>query len=251
MKFVGVDLAADPRRTGLAVIRGEDGCMIEHLTVGAGDEAIIQAAQSAQRVGVDVPLGWPTSFVDLLTAHAAGTLPTPESTGPEWRRNLAMRATDLAVHQHTGLTPLSVSTDRIAHPALRWAGMEARLRDLGVDTARDGSGVICEVYPAAALRCWSLPYRGYKAAKNAGPRAELVELLRQRWTWLDWNSKEDLCVADDNALDAVLAAVIAREIAFGRCEAPPAELRESTRREGWIWLPKEESPADTCQSEDS
>lgn len=248
MKFVGVDLAADPRRTGLALISGQDRCTLEHLTVGAGDDAIIERAQSAMRVGVDVPLGWPGKFVDLLASHAAGTLPAPDSTGPEWRRSLAMRATDLAVHRRTGLTPLSVSTDRIAHPALRWAGIEAHLRDLGVDTTRDGSGVICEVYPAAALRCWSLPHRGYKAAKNAGPRAELVELLRQRWTWLDWNGQEELCKADDNALDAVLAAVIAREIELGRCEAPPAELRRTARREGWIWLPREEEPAGTCRS---
>lgn len=251
MKFVGVDLAADPRRTGLAVIGGEDRCTIGHLIVGAEDEDIIEAVQSAERAGVDVPLGWPEKFVDLLSAHAAGNLPAPDSTGAEWRRGMAMRATDLAVHRSTGLTPLSVSTDRIAHPALRWAGIEAHLRGLGVDTARDGSGVICEVYPAAALRCWSLPHRGYKAAKNAGPRVELVDLLQQRWTWLDWNGQEDLCMADDNALDAVLAAVIAREIELGRCAAPPAELRGTARREGWIWLPQEEGPAGTCRNGDT
>lgn len=249
MKFVGVDLAADPRRTGLAVINGDGRCMIEQLSVGAEDSHIIRAVRSAQRVGVDVPLGWPEKFIDLLTAHAAGALRAPDSTGPEWRRGLAMRATDLAVHWRTGLTPLSVSTDRIAHPALRWAGIEARLRDLGVETARDGSGVICEVYPAAALHCWSLPHRGYKSAKNAGPRAELVELLRQRWTWLDWNGQEALCVADDNALDAVLAAVIAREIEFHRCVAPPAEFRGTARREGWIWLPEETGAQRAAQRE--
>jgi predicted nuclease with RNAse H fold len=251
MVFVGVDLAADPRRTGLAIINDGDRCVLEHVTVGVGDEVIIGAAQSAERVGVDIPLGWPERFVELLRAHTAGALAAPDSTGPEWRRGLAMRATDLVVHRRTGLTPLSVSTDRIAHPALRWAGIEAHLRELGVDTTRDGSGVICEVYPAAALRCWSLPYRGYKTAKNSGPRAELVKLVRQQWTWLDWNGHEELCVTDDNALDAVLAAVIAREIELGRCEAPPAELRSTAHREGWIWLPREEEPAGTCQGCDN
>ena len=61
------------------------------------------------------------------------------------------------MHRRTGLTPgWSVATDRIAHPALRWAGIEARLRDRGLDAARDGSGMLCEVYPAAALQIWVL-----------------------------------------------------------------------------------------------
>jgi hypothetical protein len=149
-----------------------------------------------------------------------------------------MRFTDREVHRRTGLTPLSVSTDRIAHPALRWAGIEARLRDSGFGVARDGSGVVCEVYPAAALRCWSLTHRGYKGPKNAGERADLVVALSETLTWLDWNGHQDQCAADDNALDAVLAALVAREAARGRCAPPPEELREVVCREGWIWLPQ-------------
>lgn len=95
-----------------------------------------------------------------------------------------MRHTDRAVHERTGLTPLSVATDRIAHPALRWAGIEARLREQGIDTARDGSGLICEVYPAAALRLWHLPQ-----GRAAELPAQLRELAREEgWIWLPLSS---------------------------------------------------------------
>lgn len=240
MDFVGVDLAAQPRRTGLAVLREADGSVVvEVARSGAEDDDLLAVIPGSAKTGVDVPLGWPDRFVDLVTAHAAGTLCPPDSTGDAWRRDLAMRATDLSVHQRTGLTPLSVSTDRIAHPALRWAGIEARLRASGLDVSRDGSGTICEVYPAAALRAWSLPHRGYKGTKNAAPRSELVAALSRTIPALDWNGHRELCTADDDALDAVLAALIAREVAQGRAEPPPQELREVARREGWIWVPRE------------
>lgn len=244
MAFVGIDMAADPRRTGIARLReAVDECMIESVEVGADDDTLVATISSARKVGVDVPLGWPQRFVELLGLHADSALPVPPSTGAEWRRDLAMRATDREVHRRTGLTPLSVSTDRIAHPALRWAGIEARLRESGIDTARDGSGRICEVYPAAALHRWSLPHRGYKGPENLTPRTELVAALSQALPWLDWNGHREQCAADDDALDAVVAALIAREVERGRGEPPPRSLRAAARREGWIWIPRHRSQA--------
>lgn len=238
-RFVGIDLAAQARSTGMAVlVEHADGVRVERTQLGVEDEDLLEAVQGVQKTGVDVPVGWPRGFVELLTAHAARELRAPASTGGEWRRGLAMRATDLVVHERTGLTPLSVSTDRIAHPALRWAGIEARLRDRGIDASRDGSGVLCEVYPAAALRLWELPHRGYKGARNTAARAALVTALEEALPWLDWNGHRSLCQAQDDALDAVLAALVAREVEAGRAVAPPARLRELARQEGWIWLPR-------------
>lgn len=119
----------------------------------------------------------------------------------------------------------------------RWAGLEARLRERGIDVARDGSGVVFEVYPAAALHCWSLTHRGYKGAQNAPGRSALAAELVEKTPWLDWNGYRDLCVRDDNALDAVVAALITREAFLGSCEPPTDENREVARQEGWIWLP--------------
>lgn len=240
--YVGIDLAADPRRTGIAVLADSGTCTVESVRVGADDGDIVAVVRGADRVGVDVPLGWPRAFVDYVSAHSAGTQPALDDPGPAWRRNLAMRVTDREVHRRTGLTPLSVSTDRIAHPALRWSGIESRLRDGGIDAARDGSGVVCEVYPAAALRCWSLPHRGYKGVTNEAARRDLVGSLAGNLPWLQWDEHRELCTADDNALDAVLSALVAREVDRGRCEPPPSELQQLARQEGWIWLPDTPAP---------
>ena len=240
--YAGIDLAAQPRRTGLAVLRtGAGAGALERVQVGAEDDELVDAVTAAVKTGVDVPLGWPRRFVELLAAQAAGALEAPESTGDDWRRDLAMRATDRAVQRRTGLTPLSVSTDRIAHPALRWAGIEARLRARGTAVPRDGAGAVCEVYPAAALKVWGLPHRGYKGARNAASRAALVEALEARLPGLDWNGHRALCASSDDALDAVLAALVAREVAHGRAVAPQATELGLARQEGWIWLPGDPS----------
>ncbi|RBP66064.1 uncharacterized protein DUF429 [Brevibacterium sanguinis] len=205
MTFAGIDLAAEADRTGLAIL-GEVGssCVIERVHVGVDDDAIVAEFLAAECVGVDMPLGWPVSFVDFVTAHTNGTLPRPESSGREWRKSLAMRTTDLVVRRRTGSTPLSVSTDRIARAAMRSARVEARLRDAVVPVARDGSDRIVEVCPAAGLKCWSMVNRGYKGSANLIRRSELV----------------------------------VRAAATGGCEPPPEDLRDVTRREGWIWLPR-------------
>lgn len=236
--YAGVDLAADPKRTGLAVVRAEPTrLVVESVRVGATDDDVIHAVHHSDGAGIDVPFGWPDPFVSFICAHAAGRATAPPDTDPQWRRGMAQRTTDRHVHARTGLTPLSVSTDRIAYPALRWAALEGRLRNDGLPVPRDGSGRTSEVYPAAALARWGLPHRGYKAAKNAAGRRTLLARLGLLLPWLSWEGHETTCQADDNALDAVLAALVAREIDLGRCEAAPPELSAVVAREGWVWIP--------------
>lgn len=239
-RFLGLDLAAQDRRTGLAVLCEQDqgALILDEARTGVDDGLIAEQVRRAEKVGVDVPLGWPRRFVELLAAHAQGVLEPPASTGDEWRRSMAMRETDRDVHARTGVMPLSVSTDRIAHPALRWAGIEARLRDEGVPAARDGSGRICEVYPAATLRLWGLPHRGYKGVDARAARRGIVDALGRRFPRLRWNGHDTACVEADDALDAVIAALMAREVSRGRAAPAPAPLRESALSEGWIWLPE-------------
>ncbi|MEO6713138.1 MAG: DUF429 domain-containing protein [Mycobacteriales bacterium] len=82
--------------------------------------------------------------------------------GDRWRAFLANRETDRAVHQAVGLWPLSVAADRIGLAAMRAAGLLADLADAGRAVDRAGTGVVVEVYPAASLKVWGLPHKGYK-----------------------------------------------------------------------------------------
>lgn len=237
----GIDLAADPRKTGLAVLREEGHVVrLDDVHVGASDDDVLAAIIPASKTGVDVPFGWPRRFVDLVAGHQAGYLESPAHTGPDWRRAVLYRETDLEVRRQVGKTPLSVAADKIAYPAIRWAAIAARLREQDIPTPRDGSGVACEVYPGAALAAWGFGAQRYKKAAGALARGELVEALSAHWPWLDWAGHEDVCAASDDALDAVIAAVIAREVLLGRAIAPRAELAAAAADEGWIWLPTPE-----------
>ncbi|MGB7979340.1 MAG: DUF429 domain-containing protein [Candidatus Nanopelagicales bacterium] len=240
MITVGVDLSAQADGTGLAVLGwSESGAVrVTALRVGVGDHALIEAMATADKVGVDCPFGWPEAFVDLVLAHRARNLAAPASSGREWRRGLALRETDRVVHARTGLTPLSVSADRIGHAAMRWAAIAARLAATGVDTRRDGSELLAEVYPAAALKVWGLTHRGYKRAANVAARGALVEALCVAAPWLDLGDFELLVRQSDDALDAVLCALVARAVAIGATSPPagPGAIA-AAGTEGWIHVP--------------
>lgn len=240
--YAGVDLAAEPQKTAAAtLVEDAGGVRIVQLRLGAEDADILGLVQGAAKTGVDVPLGWPAAFVELVSAHARGQQPVPESTDRAWRRSLALRVTDRAVHESIGSYPLSVAADLIAYPAFRWAGIEASLRATGVDVARDGTGKICEVYPAGALRVWELPSRGYKSAANAAARDKIIAGLSARMPWLQWCGLEQLCSRSDDALDAVIAALVARQVHRGQAVGPPVECAGVAQQEGWIWLPPQQS----------
>ena len=181
----GVDLAAEAKGTAVAVITWDPArARVTSLIEGAHDADVLAAAHGADRVGVDCPFGWPMEFVRLVHDHERGQLAAPPSSGRDWRRGLTMRLTDQHVHRVTGLTPLSVAADRIGHAALRWAAIAATLEGEGIDVSRDGSGLLAEVYPAAALHHWQLPYRGYKGTDNRSVREGLVDRLLAQAPWL-------------------------------------------------------------------
>src|SRR5260370_17879312 len=179
MLTVGVDLAAEPEATGGA--RSEWSCgrgRICDVICGADDGMILAAIAEAQKAGIDCPLGWPDDFVAFVAAHQAGHVTIPgDLTGREWRRQLTMRLTDRVVHADTGLTPLSVAADRIGHVALRCAGLLAQLARRGPAVDRCGSGAVVEVYPAASVKRWGPPDRGYKRPGDTQRPGHLVDQL--------------------------------------------------------------------------
>lgn len=238
MLTAGIDLGAEPDRTARAVVlwRDEAAEVIE-AAVGVDDGEIVDTVRRAAKTGIDCPFGWPERFIDLVVAHRNADLTVPASADRSWRRSLVLRVTDEHVRAVTGLTPLSVAADRIGHVALRCAALLAVLRSLGVDCPRDGSGRVAEVYPAAALQRWGLAHRGYKRAVNTSARNRLVDELAVH-SWLTLGAAEATCRSSDDALDAVLSALVARAVAVNATEVPPSDLVASARTEGWIHLPR-------------
>lgn len=237
MRTAGVDLAADARRTALAVVAWTAGAArVETLTLGVDDAQIADAATGVTRIGIDCALGWPDAFVSFVSAHADAERAPAVDGGADWRRTLAYRATDVWVRELTGRWPLSVSTDRLGVTALRCAGLVGRLAARGIAVDRSGvTGTVAEVYPGATLRGWGFDTRGYRV--DAEARRGLRDALVAAAPGLDLGPFAELVVSSADAFDAVIAAFGARAAALGRFTPPPPELAAQARREGWIVLP--------------
>jgi predicted nuclease with RNAse H fold len=236
---VGVDLAAEPPGTAIAWIEWSvKGAVVCDLACPADDDAVVAAIRRADKAGIDCPLGWPIEFVTFVQAHQTGRLVAPDGIeGRDWRRRLAYRHTDLAVHERTRLMPLSVSADRISHTAMRCAAILARLTPPGQPVDRRGTGTVVEVYPAASLKTWDLPHRGYKRPPNRAALAKLVDALLQAAPWLSLGPYELSCRRSDHALDAVIAALTARAAQLGHTTQPDQHQIHHAVTEGWIAVP--------------
>jgi hypothetical protein len=238
MLTAGVDLASQSAHTACCTIEWADHrASVTDLTVGVDDDRITALIATVDKLGIDTPLGWPVAFADAVSQHSRnGSWPSSyshaDTTAMRYRR------TDLWVWKALQASPpLSVSTDRIALPAMRAAALLARLpRPAPID----GTGVIVEAYPAAALRRWELPWRKYKHKDNAEARRALIERLTTRTAeWLTIPPSDlECCRANDDAFDALLAALIARAAALRLVEPIPDCEQGAARREGWIALPQ-------------
>ncbi len=243
MLTVGIDLAAEPERTGMAWVAWEPGrAVVTELIRGADDALILDAIRDADKAGIDCPLGWPADFVAFIAAHEDGEAPAPaDEAGRAWRRRLTTRLTDRVVREQTGLVPLSVAADRIGYVALRCAGLLSQLARRGQPVDRSSSGPVAEVYPAASLQRWGLPHRRYKGAHDGPVLARMVDELQAGAGWLTLGEHEDLCRRSHDAADAVIAALTARAAARRLTIAPTAQQLAAARKEGWIAVPARSS----------
>jgi predicted nuclease with RNAse H fold len=236
MITLGVDLAADPKRTALCWIRWKSGTAEAYdAGCGADDEALLRSFKTADEVGIDAPFGWPDAFVEAVAAHHRG-----ERWPTAGDKDLQYRATDREVHRLAKRWPLSVSSDRIGVTTMRAARIFSEMARLGSPVDRDGSGKLVEVYPAAALKRWGFNPEGYKGPENRGKRTRLlqeVETSTRSWLRLS-DSVREQCVESDDVLDALVAALVARAAATGHCEPIPPAMVATARREGWIHLPQ-------------
>jgi predicted nuclease with RNAse H fold len=249
MITAGIDLAAEPKGTALAIIDFQDtSAKLVQLQLGLDDKALIEQTVNADKIGIDCAFGWPVEFVEFLNQHMVQDTdqpidqqkdqdkPTTNIDGAmEWRRTLAYRETDRQVRKEIGRWPLSVSTDRLGLTAMRNAGLLARLKEAGVNTKRDGTGTTIEVYPGATLRLWSFDTTNYRVSQDQ--RRALISQLERQAPWLELGEYADLMYASCDAFDAVIAALAARAVALNKYIKPTATQLEKARVEGWICLP--------------
>jgi predicted nuclease with RNAse H fold len=237
MITAGVDLASQPAHTAACLIEWSDQLAnVGSLSVGIDDDAILRLIRTADKLGIDVPLGWPIAFADAVGRHSLdGSWPLGYSHSDS--TSFRLRRTDLWLWQTLRMSqPLSVAADRIALPAMRAAALLSRLAQR---PPLDGTGAVVEVYPAAALRRWDLPSRQYKRKENTDNRRDLVERFIVRTAgWLRMSTSDIfLCIQSDDAFDAVIAALVARAVSVGEVEPMPQEDRGVALREGWIAVP--------------
>lgn len=240
MRILGIDLAAQPRNTGTVVLEpaGPDRWCADVPPDVPTDEHLVDLGGDVDLVGVDAPLGWPISFVQAVRAHEDRE-PWP---GTKDRRSLTHRHTDDVVRDHGRGQPMSASADLLGHVAMRcallqrdWAGR------WGAAAPRDGSGRLVEVYPAAALRAWNLPERGYKgnSAEAGRARGTIVETIATECgDWLDIAAVRSECINSDHTLDALISALVAVAACIGRTFPPESiEDHHCAVLEGWIHVP--------------
>lgn len=234
---VGIDLAADPRGTAIASIAwAGESAVVDSVLLGAADDVALHWMHHPDgAVGIDCPFGWPAKFVDLVAQHSSHTLQLPSELPQGWRREYVLRATDRWVHDEIGLVPLSVAADRIGHTAIRLVALLAQLSP-HIHAPLDGSGALAEIYPAAALKVWGLPFRGYKGSTNAARLHQVVDELTIAAPWLRLGIHEEIVRGSDHVLDAVVSALVARAVSQGKT-APPDDP-DLARVEGWIHIPR-------------
>lgn len=232
MVTIGVDVASQPKGTAAVTISWDaGGAQVVDFQKPVTDEALEKILNSgADRIGLDVPLGWPDAFVQALGAHHRGDGWPEANTGSPYRR-----VTDVEVRRLTCLMPLSVSADRLAYPAIR----VAKILSSRSPVDRSGEHQLVEVYPAAALKVWGLAWKKYKGIDGKVALGRLVGQLQLGTPWITrsegaWRAAED----DDDIFDALVCALIARAKAVGLCHALSPADQLMAAREGWIAVPK-------------
>jgi predicted nuclease with RNAse H fold len=235
---VGVDLAAEPGDTAVAFLDWSQAAVsLSELVLDVDDAALVAFTTQADKVGVDCPLGWPAEFVSFVVAHQGHAVQPVVAAGREWRRRLAFRQTDEVVRAVAGFDPLSVATDWLGLTAMRCALVLAEMARRGHPVDRRGDGAIVEVYPAVSLKQWGLRHRGYKRTENLTVLDQLVDSLVAAAPWLDLGRHDPLCRRNDNASDALIAALTARASALGLTIRPNEAQAIAASSEGWIAIP--------------
>lgn len=252
LTLIGIDCAADPANTGLALGRYADGGVtVLDATIGARQPPLIETLRPwLQRggptlVAVDAPLGWPRPMGAALAAHRAGAPLAYErgarsdATSQDDASRFFRRETDRYIRGRVGRQPLDVGADRIARAAfaaLDLLAQIARAAGQPLELAWRPEAIAglraIEVYPAATLQAHAMTSKGYKEPGQRPARAQILAGLAERLRFA--RALPALLDAPD-VLDAVVCLLAAQDFLRGEAMPPPPELAEAAAHEGWIW----------------
>ena len=239
MISAGIDLAAEPKGTALAIVEFEKNkAKLVFLEQGLDDQALIDNTINADKIGIDCAFGWPIEFAKFIAKHQDPTNQELIDGDMDFRRNLSFRETDRKIRELTGRWPLSVSTDRLGLTAMRCAGLLSRYQQAGVAIDRSGGGKLAEVYPGATLRNWSFDTTNYRVSNDV--RAGLLKQIKTQAPWLDTGDFETQMIESSDSFDAVIAALAARAVYLGQYNKPINDQQAAAEIEGWICLPQGE-----------
>ena len=237
MKLVGIDLSADPKKTGVCVL--EDDAVVDvhrgSKTVGHPGWLVGHCAR-ADIVAVDVPFGWPKPFVEALTGYEIGVALA------HYRKRYLRRMTDAFVaetlpqrlpRKGRSPNPFAVAADKLGVTATVGTVLLNALSDQFRLSSRESymRPAMIEVYPAASLWAWGLHHR------NVETSAILERLLKALNPTILEVEREKL-LGSRHCFDALIAALTAREYADGNTFDPPEHVpNDILRIEGWIRVP--------------
>lgn len=241
-KVLGVDLAAQPKKTYACTLEVGKGQLVAHVHPSCDDDELVERAAGCAKVAIDAPFGWPVDFVEAVTQHQErGRWPAAEDGKTEKQiRSLCYRTTDIAVMGER--RPLSVAADKLGVTAMRCARLLDRWeQEQGRSIDRSGDGQFLEVYPALALLRWGLPHKGYKELKKGDELTPLsAKLMRALGSFtFSIADHKRLVATNDDAFDALVAALVARAAQLNLTDGPPDTVaKERAETEGWIRAPR-------------
>ncbi len=250
--LIGVDCATEPKKTGLARAKFDGGnCCLLDVKMGSTDVAgqLCEwiSDDSPTLLALDAPLGWPDGFGSKLASHKAG-----QTIKRTCREVFFDRETDRVVRKESGQKPLSVGADRIARTSFVALEILEKVRqnqkskgqDISIAWTPEIQGVqAIEVYPAATLKMYEYPNKGYKKQGNIDQRKireEITNKLCKHFKPRIKQSLQDRMLDDPDALDAVVCILAALDFLVGDAIGPEnGRERKRAEKEGWIWFRRE------------
>ena len=237
MKLVGIDLSADPKKTGVCVLEDDAVvCVRRGSATARHPDWLVDHCARAEIVAVDVPFGWPKPFAEALTGYEIGVSLDRD------RRRYLRRVTDAFVTETLPQslprevrppTPFAVAADKLGVTAMVGTILlNALSGDFQLSPRENYTRpAVIEVYPAASLWAWGLPHRNLETSV-------ILESLQRVFGFKIREANRENLLGSRHCFDALVAALTAQEYVGGNTFDPPEHVSEDTLKvEGWIRIP--------------